>query len=137
MVATVFYIYSALVFFLSAGLFLINRAKLREIPLYGALKQIPKWFYLLLAPILAFLCFLGICATSMVYSSLILTMLVAPFIFWHLSCEPMIVRKIAGDAMWENKSFARIISYGVRSRIYLIGVILHLCMMYVSFLNMY
>lgn len=137
MVATVFYIYSALVFFLSVGLFLINRAKLREIPLYAALKHIPKRFYLLLLPILAALCSLGICATSMVYSSLILTMLVAPFIFWHLSCEPMIVRKIAGDTMLEDKAFARIISYGVRSRIYLLGVVLHLCMMYVSFLNMY
>ena len=137
MFATIFYIYFGLVFFLSAGLFMINRAKLREIPLYGALKRIPKRFYLLLLPILATLSFLAICATSMVYSSLLLTMLAAPFIFWHLSCEPIIVKKIAGDTVSEDKAFARIISYGVRSRIYLLGVILHLCMMYVSFLHMY
>lgn len=132
MKSTVIYIFFGVILSVFLGLFMRNRAKMRDLPIYGGLKPIPKKFYLIPVLVPAMVSLVGIFVTSMVYSSLTLAMLMAPFFFLHLSCEPMIVKKIAEDSMVGSQEFSRLIKYGQRSRKYLLGITLCLCMMYIS-----
>lgn len=135
MFASITYIVFGVMCAFCVALFLYNRNKLREMPIYAAMKQISKKVYLLPLPILAFVSLVGICLTSLVYSSLMLTFLMAPFIFGHLSCEPMILKRMVGDQKFDDAEFLRMITYGLRSRKYLLGILISLCMMFVSFLK--
>ena len=132
MFATVTYILSGVLLALCIGLFLLNRTRLRNLQLYVKLKPIPMKICLLPLPILALVSLVGICLTSMVYSSLTLAALMAPFIFMHLSCEPLVVKKMTGDYILEDGEFSRMVKYGLRSRKYLLGIVLSMLLMYAA-----
>lgn len=121
----------------SIWLFIRNRRAIRKMPLHRELatRLHPASFALPVAAALAVGAALvgltGLLATSCLIAACLLTVFVLQ---WTLS--PLLLKHVSTDADMRNESMREVISKGVRSRVFSIGICVNLLMMFYAFFNM-
>lgn len=123
---------------ISTILFFRNRYKVFEIPLFSEINcRQPFWWYVFPFIVSVSLCLAGIVLTGYLYSMILLSLIMFTIFCFHLSLDPLVVKKLSNKNDMRDPSYRRIISYGIRNRIFLLGIFANLALMFYSHINIH
>ena len=136
MFATVMYIVFGIQFIVSGYLFLRNRKIMKDMNLYKEIysRMSPIWLLLPLT-ICSLVCMILGVYTRYMYSPIFISLILIPLLNVHVVCEPCILRKVVTVADMRDKTFRRIITLGIRSRVLILVTVSNLILMFYSFIN--
>lgn len=121
---------------ISAVLFFRNRYMAFQNSLLGVISsRQPFWWYLFPLIISVVLCLAGIVLTDYLYSMILLSLIIYTFFCFHQTLDPLVIKKLTNQSDMRDPSYKRVISCGVRSRIYLVAIIANLVLMFYSHIN--
>lgn len=123
-------------FVISLLLFIRNAKSIRRIPLFVDVRgRMSRRMRLMPVLIAALIGIAAACMTEYHVTSMLMAMILLPVLHSHWKVSPLAVRSVTDIEDMRNESFRRVISKGVRSRIFMVCICANLFLTYYTLFN--